>query len=123
MPFINVKSIVKHYCCEFSLSLIKRPLPRCQHPRRYSTESQSQAWWDLVYSGVRWNKDKIVRMPWLPLLPPSWPLICRLALDKRYVYQEPNNGKRFDVKGNQLEKTGKPLHAIARGKYRSHEIV
>ena len=107
MPFINVKSIVKHYCCEFSLSLIKRPLPRCQHPRRYSTESQSQAWWDLVYSGVRWNKDKIVRMPWLPLLPPSWPIICRLALDK----------------GNQLEKTGKPLHAIARGKYRSHEIV
>jgi len=42
-------------------------------------------------------------------------IICCLALDKRYVYQEPNNGKRFDVKGNQLEKTGKPLHAMPEG--------
>ena len=42
-------------------------------------------------------------------------IICCLALDKRYVYQEPNNGKRFDAKGNQLEKTGKPLHAMPEG--------
>uniref|UniRef100_A0A7S0APX9 Uncharacterized protein n=1 Tax=Minutocellus polymorphus TaxID=265543 RepID=A0A7S0APX9_9STRA len=42
-------------------------------------------------------------------------IICCLSLDKRYVYQEPNNGKRFDVRGNQLEKTGKPLHPMPKG--------
>lgn len=42
-------------------------------------------------------------------------IICCLSLDKRYVYQEPNNGKRFDVMGNQLEKNGKPLHALPKG--------
>ena len=42
-------------------------------------------------------------------------IICCLSLDKRYVYQEPNNGKRFDVKGNQLEKTGKPLYPLPKG--------
>ena len=42
-------------------------------------------------------------------------VICCLSLDKRYVYQEPNNGKRFDVKGNQLEKTGKPLYDLPKG--------